>query len=250
MVSTKSLHKLAELMRADPEADAAAKMVDDAADEIDRLQSFFAQTLPFLREAWEACFDGKKEKLLSCEERGMGVLLAQFQELADGKPSLPLGTVTSKDCDQRVTQAAAWAHRILGSPNELREPLRQWMRIGETCADGLDRANAEVDRLRAKLQDANARASAAEIFLEEKSELVDLLNEGHPMDGELWEIMKKERDALRKAVGKMSNRRCRACGHVGYYLRDTIPSCECEQCGSADTRLIRNETQKGEVERP
>jgi len=57
-------------------------------------------------------------------------------------------------------------------------------------------------------------------------------------------------EELLKAVGKMSNRRCRACGHVGYYLRDTIPSCECEQCGSADTRLIRNETQKGEVERP
>lgn len=151
MVSTKSLHKLAELMRADPEADAAAKMVDDAADEIDRLQSFFAQTLPFLREAWEACFDGKQKKLLSAEERGMGRLLSQFREIADGKPQLPFGTVTSEDCDQRVTQAAAWAHRILGSPNELREPLRQWVQIGETCADGLDRANAEVDRLRADL---------------------------------------------------------------------------------------------------
>lgn len=46
-------------------------------------------------------------------------------------------------------------------------------------------------------------------------------------------------EELLKAAGKMSNRRCRACGHAGYYLSDTIPHCLCEQCGSADTRLIR-----------
>lgn len=37
MASTKSLRALAEMMRADPECDAAAKMVDEAADGIDSL---------------------------------------------------------------------------------------------------------------------------------------------------------------------------------------------------------------------
>lgn len=42
--SPKDLRALAVLMRADPECDAAASMVNDAADEIERLQSFFART--------------------------------------------------------------------------------------------------------------------------------------------------------------------------------------------------------------
>jgi len=117
--------------------------------EVERLRSFFAETLPFLKEAWESCFDGAKEKLLSAEERGMGRLLAQFQEIADGKPQVPFGLVTVNECSERVENAIEWAHRTLGQPNSLREPLRQWMRCGETCADGLERANAEVERLRA-----------------------------------------------------------------------------------------------------
>ena len=53
-----------------------------------------------------------------------------------------------------------------------------------------------------------------------------------------------EAESLLKAVAKMSNRRCHACGYVAYYLDATIPNCLCEQCGSADTRLIKLETQR------
>lgn len=46
------------------------------------------------------------------------------------------------------------------------------------------------------------------------------------------------------AVAKMSHRKCRDCGHVAYYLSDTLPQCACEKCGSADTRPIRRTTQE------
>jgi hypothetical protein len=49
----------------------------------------------------------------------------------------------------------AWAERTLGTPNEMRKDLREWVRLGETCADGLARANAEVLRLRGELEKAN-----------------------------------------------------------------------------------------------
>ena len=39
-VSTKNLRALATLMRADPECDGAAKMIKEAADEIDKLTTF------------------------------------------------------------------------------------------------------------------------------------------------------------------------------------------------------------------
>ena len=39
---------------------------------------------------------------------------------------------------------------------------------------------------------------------------------------------------------KMSHRKCHKCGHIGYYTASTLPECLCEQCGSADTRLIRD----------
>jgi len=119
----------------------------EAATEIRRLESFFAETLPFLKEAWTACFHGAEEKLLSAEERGMGRLLAQFTDIAEGNPAIPFGLVTSTECDRKILEATEWAYRTLGSPNELHKRLRRWVRLGETCADGLERANAEVERL-------------------------------------------------------------------------------------------------------
>ena len=46
-------------------------------------------------------------------------------------------------------------------------------------------------------------------------------------------------DYLLDAVDKMSHRKCHACGHVEFYIRDTLPWCKCWKCGSEDTRLIR-----------
>jgi len=51
--------------------------------------------------------------------------------------------------------------------------------------------------LSGKLADANGALSATEMLLEEKAALVDLMNEGHPMDGELWAAMKNQRDSFR-----------------------------------------------------
>lgn len=128
---------------------AIQRKLDWQQNEIERLRGYFAATLPYLEEAWEACFHGQKQKLLSAEERGMGVLLNQFREIAEGKQTVPVGLVSEDECSKRVNAAAEWSHQILGSPNELREPLRRFVRVGETCADGLDRANSEIERLRA-----------------------------------------------------------------------------------------------------
>lgn len=38
---------------------------------------------------------------------------------------------------------------------------------------------------------------------------------------------------------KMQQRKCHACGHVGWYTDNTIPHCLCDRCKSADTRLVR-----------
>ncbi len=37
----------------------------------DELRGYIASTLPYLQEAWEACFRGQEKALLSAEERGM-----------------------------------------------------------------------------------------------------------------------------------------------------------------------------------
>ena len=75
-----------------------------------------------------------------------------------------------------------------------------------------------------------------------------------PLSAEQEGTLREERDALMRlletanrevkhlqaAVAKMSHRRCHRCGHVAYYLSGLTLDCRCEQCGSADTRLIRD----------
>lgn len=46
----------------------------------DELVGLIQSSLPFLEEAWTACFHGQKERLLSCEERGMGTILRHFRQ--------------------------------------------------------------------------------------------------------------------------------------------------------------------------
>lgn len=120
--------------------------------EANNLRGFISQSLPFLEEAWNACFDGKEQKLLSCEQRGMREIILKFREIAAGKPALPPGCITIAEASRMAETAIAWAHRTLGSPNELHPDLKRWMMCGETCADGIRRANAEVERLRAWAQ--------------------------------------------------------------------------------------------------
>jgi len=48
---------------------------------------------------------------------------------------------------ERLRAYVAWAREFLGSPNGLKPELQRWIRLGETCADGLKRANAEITRL-------------------------------------------------------------------------------------------------------
>lgn len=122
--------------------------VVDLGDSLAELRSFVAQAVPFLEEAWHACFHGQKKRLLSAEERGMGRLLNLFREVAAEQPAIPPGLITCEEASRRSEAAVAWAHKLLGSPNELAPELQEWMSPGETCADGLRRAQAEVDRLR------------------------------------------------------------------------------------------------------
>ncbi len=115
------------------------------------IRSYITGVIPFLEEAWKACFQGQEQRMLSAEERGMGTLLQQFRTIAAGTRVIPLDCILAKDADRNMQVAIDWAHRTLGSPNELKPELREWVRLGETCADGLERANAEVIQLRAAL---------------------------------------------------------------------------------------------------
>lgn len=124
---------------------------DSVVRERDELRAFIADSLPFLREAWEACFHGQKERLLSAEERGMGRLLAAFQAVADGKPPHAPGWVSARECAERVESAIKWAHDLLGDPNEPHPAIKRWCSPGLTAAHGLKDAHSEVERLEAEV---------------------------------------------------------------------------------------------------
>lgn len=121
------------------------------------LIGYIQSAIPYLEEAWTACFHGQKERLLSCEERGMGTILRQFKAIADGKRVIPLGLVAAEESAKRVEDALAWAHRLLGDPNSLKPELRRWVICGETCADGLAKADARVRELERKLAECLGR---------------------------------------------------------------------------------------------
>lgn len=72
---------------------------------IAELEAFMADALPFMKEAWDACFHGQKEKLLSAEERGMGNLMREFQKIVDGKPPTPLGMITTEEHSEILNAA-------------------------------------------------------------------------------------------------------------------------------------------------
>lgn len=119
--------------------------------ELRRLRDYVASAVPFLEEAWAACFHGQKQALLSAEERGMGRLLTHFREIRDGHTVAPEGYVTLAEASKMSEAVAVWAHRLLGSPNELRPELRDYVQLGETCAHGLERAHAKIGKLQAEL---------------------------------------------------------------------------------------------------
>lgn len=116
-------------------------------DEAEYLRGYIKQAVPFLEEAWKACFNGNDRKLLSAEERGMGQLLGHFRAIAAGEHPTPPGCITYAECAKRTADLEAWTHRTLGNPNELVPELRRWVTWGETCADGLRKANARVEEL-------------------------------------------------------------------------------------------------------
>jgi hypothetical protein len=114
-----------------------------------QLRFFIAPSVPFLEEAWHACFHGQEAALLSAEERGMARLLHTFREVAAGRPALPPGVITLAEAYKRTENAIAWANALIGKPGDLAPGLSEWIFPGETCVHGLRRANAEVERLRA-----------------------------------------------------------------------------------------------------
>ena len=87
----------------------------------------------------------------------MGMLLGQFREIAKGERVLPPDCVTSKEAHEIANNATAWAHKLLGNPNELREEIRDYIGLGQTCAHGIVKAHGEIVRLRGELQEANRR---------------------------------------------------------------------------------------------
>jgi len=113
----------------------------------EELVGYIKSAIPFLEEAWTACFDGKIEKLLCAEQRGMRMLLAQFRLIAQGERVIPPDMITLEEASKRVEDAIAWAHRLLGNPNDMKPELKRWVLAGDTCADGLLRADARVREL-------------------------------------------------------------------------------------------------------
>lgn len=133
--------------------------------EVRRLQALISSSLPFLEEAWQACFRGQEQKMLSAEERGMGGLLAAFREIAAGNPaSLPPGLITTKEASEQTAKAMQWAHKTLGDPNSLVPELQEWMSPGETCVDGLKRAVEKVRFLESLLQNEHEPAASGVVF--------------------------------------------------------------------------------------
>jgi Zn finger protein HypA/HybF involved in hydrogenase expression len=56
------------------------------------------------------------------------------------------------------------------------------------------------------------------------------------------EKQKAEIERLRAIINaKLHRRKCRDCGHVGWYADSRTPYCLCEQCKSQDTRLVKEE---------
>jgi len=119
----------------------------------EELIGYIQAAVPFLEEAWTACFKGQESALLSCEQRGMRMLLAQFRLIAKGERCVPTDTILRSEAAKQTENAIAWAHKLLGSPSELKPELQRWVRLGETCADGLVRANARVEELEENLRE-------------------------------------------------------------------------------------------------
>lgn len=68
---------------------------------------------------------------------------------------------------------------------------------------------------------------------------------GNPeMDGrDVFTRVADEITALRAIINaKLHRRRCRDCGHVGWYADSRTPYCLCDQCRSQDTRRVKEAT--------
>ena len=115
--------------------------------QLDELKFFIAETLPFLKEAWEACFNGQEEKMLSAEERGMAYLIGKFEEVANNKPPIPPNCITYEEHDMLMRKASEYYLKMVP------EHLKKWVLVGETCVHGIKRCSEENDRLREALQD-------------------------------------------------------------------------------------------------
>ena len=50
-------------------------------------------------------------------------------------------------------------------------------------------------------------------------------------------------ESILQAVPAIQWRKCWSCGLVALYRDNILPACSCHECGSADTRLMRKETE-------
>jgi hypothetical protein len=72
-----------------------------------------------------------------------------------------------------------------------------WMNPSQ---DMLDARQAGRNDMAGEIDELNAEVQALRGELEEKTTLLELANEGLPMDGDLWAAMKDERDGLRTII--------------------------------------------------
>lgn len=92
--------------------------------------------------------------------------------------------------------------------SDLVRRLREGVSWKSECeiSETMNKAADEIDRLETELREANGKLMADDMLLEEKRELIAMMNSGDvPLDGDLWLAMRDARDGALEACNKLQS---------------------------------------------
>jgi hypothetical protein len=107
-------------------------------------------------------FDGKKIFVITRSHVGYSAYRFEYVEWLEQR-------VSELEDAKTCREAMEWACHQLGDPNSLREPLNQYVRTGETCADGIDRAHEKVLLLEAEIERLKCELTRPDTEMPEKA---------------------------------------------------------------------------------
>jgi hypothetical protein len=107
-------------------------------------------------------YDGKKYFEIRQEQVGVAAARPEYVHWLEQR-------VRDLEDAKTCREATEWAYLKLGDPNSLREPLKQYVRIGETCADGIDRAHEKVLLLEAEIERLKCELTRPDTEMPEKA---------------------------------------------------------------------------------